>query len=203
METLFLNDEIIGYKTTYVSKLSKDELLRVMEDEIKNQPEIVTDAFNLSAKMTEISDIVDFAIGKCSELAEQSNVVYNEIHSEVWANRISAQNPILNQRVTTVIEGAHYHVHTELNKEGKKFIPHYTFVYYVQMPDNLSGVEGALLIKNTKEDVYVFNPKENDLIILDANTPHSPMGSPNSTKDRMVIAGNVAFANIKKQKSML
>lgn len=203
METLFLNDEIIGYKTTYISNSSKDELLTILEDEIQKQPDVVNEAFNISSKVSEIYDIVDFAINKCTELATEHNIIYNEIHTEIWVNRIRAKTPAPIQKVTTSIEGAHYHVHTELNKNDKKFIPDYTFVYYVQMPNNLSGDEGALLIKNSKDSVYIFNPSETDFIILKADTPHSPLGASNSTKDRMVIAGNVAFAKVKKEKSLL
>jgi hypothetical protein len=33
--------------------------------------------------------------------------------------------------------------------------------------------------------------------------PHSPDKSPNSTKDRVVIAGNVGFEYVKKSKSLI
>jgi hypothetical protein len=203
MEKILLDGETIFYKTPYTSILSKDELLSVIYDEIKKQPDINNEAFNLSAKASEIQDIIQFSVDKCTELAIQDNLTYNEIYTEVWANRVRAKNPAIMQKVTTEVDTAYYHVHTELNLNDKKFIPNYTFVYYVQMPDNLVDVEGALLIKNTKDNVHIYHPQENDFIILNADIPHSPMGSPNSTKDRIVIAGNVAFVNIKKEKTFL
>jgi hypothetical protein len=37
---------------------------------------------------------------------------------------------------------------------------------------------------------------------MEAHTPHSPNTAPNSTLDRIVIAGNVGFDFIKKEKSL-
>jgi hypothetical protein len=67
----------------------------------------------------------------------------------------------------------------------------------------MNGDDGVLyfLGKNGKE--YWLRPEEDDLIIMDADVPHSPNSAPNSTLDRIVMAGNVGFDFIKNQKSLI
>jgi hypothetical protein len=38
---------------------------------------------------------------------------------------------------------------------------------------------------------------------MEADMPHAPNNAPNSTIDRIVLAGNVGFDFIKKQKSII
>ena len=46
-------------------------------------------------------------------------------------------------------------------------------------------------------------PKENDIIIMEGRVPHVPASARKSTKDRIVIAGNVGFEMIKKTNSLI
>ena len=71
------------------------------------------------------------------------------------------------------------------------------------MPDNLSNLDGVLLIEGENKKIYNILPEEDDLIIFDARLPHTPKAAFNSTKDRIVLAGNVGFENIKETKSLL
>lgn len=201
MENVILNGETILYKTTYISKTNQKDLIKILEKEIEKQPLVINEAFSISLKTEGVGDIIDFGIKCCTELFNSNGLVYNERWADIWINRIKNQTTY--QKVVTNTEDAIYHIHTELSNDLKKFKPNYTFVYYVQMPDNLIEHEGALLIKNNKGDVYTYHPKEFDFIIMDADVPHSPMASPNSTKDRLVVAGNIGFLNTKTQKSIL
>lgn len=201
METILLNNESILYKTTYVSDLPMHELITILEKEIEKQPEAKNEAFGISLQTEGVGDIIEFGLKCCTELYTNKNLMYNERWAEIWINRI--KNKTTHQKVVTNSEDAIYHIHTELSSDLNRFIPNYTFVYYVQMPDNLTNLEGALLVKNSKGDVYTYHPKEGDFIIMDAKTPHSPMASPNSTKDRLVVAGNIGFFNNKTERSIL
>lgn len=201
METIILNNEVVLYKTTYISNKSKIELVKILEKEIEIRPHIKNEAFSISMQTEGVKDIIDFGIKCCKEIAVNDKLIYNETWADIWINRI--QNKPFLQKVGTTFETAFYHVHTELSSDLKKFTPNYTFVYYVQMPDNLIDLEGSLLVKNSKGDVHTYHPKENDFIIMKSDVPHAPMGSPNSTKDRLVIAGNIGFLNTKKEKSLL
>jgi hypothetical protein len=201
METILLNGEIILYKTSYISNTKQKDLIKILEKEIEKQPLVINEAFSISLKTEGVDDIIEFGVKCCTELFKNSGLVYNERWADIWINRI--KNETTYQKVVTNPEDAIYHIHTELSNDLKKFKPNYTFVYYVQMPDNLIENEGALLIKNSKGDIYTYHPKEFDFIIMDADVPHSPMASPNSTKDRLVVAGNIGFLNTKTERSIL
>lgn len=83
----------------------------------------------------------------------------------------------------------------------------WTYVFYVQMPNNLLGNEGKLLYKIDKNE-YDILPNEGDIIIFPATLLHKPELSPNSTQDRVVIGGNFVEIDInkllnKKQKTLV
>jgi hypothetical protein len=63
--------------------------------------------------------------------------------------------------------------------------------------------DGVLYIMSKSGKEYFIMPEEDDLIIMEADVPHSPNNAPNSTLDRIVMAGNVGFDFIKKEKSLL
>ena len=79
----------------------------------------------------------------------------------------------------------------------------YTYVHYVQMPDNLEGKDGVLYIEGKYGIIYNILPKENDIIIMEGRIPHVPASAKKSTKDRIVIAGNVGFEMIKKTNTLI
>jgi hypothetical protein len=85
----------------------------------------------------------------------------------------------------------------------KSFIPHYTYVYYIQMPNVMNGEDGVLYFRGKNKKEYWIRPEEDDLIIMEADMPHTPNNAPNSTIDRIVLAGNVGFDFIKKEKSLI
>ena len=60
------------------------------------------------------------------------------------------------------------------------------------MPDNLSNDDGVLYLKGDNKE-YSILPEEGDLIIMKADMPHAPTTALNSSKDRIVLAGNVGL----------
>ncbi len=75
----------------------------------------------------------------------------------------------------------------------------YTWVYYIQTPNNCTGDEGKIYFKQpydyTKDDsnTLKFFPEEGYLYMWDSILGHKPALSPNSTIDRVIIAGNVCL----------
>jgi hypothetical protein len=132
---------------------------------------------------------------------EEKNVInWNMIHSDVWINRVRAQNPVQNK---LYLEGDEkYHTHTFINEYRGIYFPHYTFVYYIQMPDIMHGDDGVLYVQNKNKDVFSIKPEEDDLIIMESWVPHTANTAPSSTIDRIVFAGNVGFESIKKEKTL-
>ena len=71
------------------------------------------------------------------------------------------------------------------------------------MPDNLNGIYGNILFKDMDGNVLNYLPKENEVLVFNSNLSHAPIHSPDSTKNRIVIAGDFIISNDKKIKNNL
>jgi hypothetical protein len=127
-----------------------------------------------------------------------------KINMDTWVNIVRSINPIQIQFKNEELNGIDkYHTHTEIKKQQKSFVPNYTFVYYIQMPDIMTEEDGVLYFRGENKKEYWIRPEEDDLIIMEADMPHAPNNAPNSTIDRIVMAGNVGFDFIKKETSLI
>lgn len=151
-----------------------------------------------------LDEIIQIGINECKKLYNASNKqIYDSINYDCWINVVRSKKPRQIQFKHDKIEGvSKYHTHTELSKQFNGFIPEYTFVYYIQMPDVMDGEDGVLYFKSKDEKEYFIRPEEDDLIIMPADMPHAPNNAPNAKINRIVIAGNVGFELIKKQKTI-
>ena len=83
--------------------------------------------------------------------------------------------------------------HTHTFSDTLKTNLDWSFVYYVQMPDNLNEQEGKILFR-TNEGVEVsYLPQVGDLILFPANLLHKPELNRNSDIERIVYAGGLAM----------
>lgn len=199
MEKIFLDDEIICYKTTYLSKNTNEFLIDKIYKLISEQPDVDRDGYVLLNYEIYFEDIINFGLEQCKELIIERNIKYNDIYKEHWINRVDKKN--IKQLTTN--ETPIFHNHVSISKQNKLPIPDFTYVYYIQLQDNLKNNEAHLMIKNKKGNIYSFLPIQNDFIILDGDVPHSPVPALNSSKDRLVLVGNIAFRNFKKDKTFI
>ncbi len=217
MEKLYFDEETYIWRGKLNRLSDKDSLLKEANWVIESQPDVKTDGFgykkewnnniNFTGEITietKMDEIIQMGIDYCKDLYKERNVVYNKINTDAWVNVVRSTNPVQIQFKHEELKGVDkFHVHTDINKEMKSFIPHYTYVYYVQMPDVMNGEDGVLYFRGKNNKEYWIRPEEDDLIIMEADMPHSPNNAPNSTVDRIVIAGNVGFDYIKKEKSII
>jgi hypothetical protein len=217
MEKLYFDDSTYIWKIKLNKLSDKDTLLKEANIIIESLPNVKTDGYgfikewnqniNFTGEIdikTKMDEIIQIGIDYCKDLYKERNVVYNKINTDAWINVVRSTDPVQIQFKHEELKGVDkYHVHTDINKEIKSFIPHYTYVYYVQMPDVMNGEDGVLYFKGKNEIEYWIRPEEDDLIIMEADMPHSPNNAPNSTIDRIVVAGNVGFDYIKKEKSLI
>lgn len=210
-------------ETTYIWKIKLNKLidksffLKEAHSVIESQPHIKTDGFgykkewnqniNFIGKInieTKLDEIVQIGIDSCKKLYEETNKIYNKINTDAWINVVRSKNPIQMNFKNEDLKGNNkFHTHTDINKETKSFFPHYTYVYYIQMPDVMNGEDGVIYFRGKNKKEYWIRPEEDDLIIMEGDMPHSPNDAPNSTIDRIVMAGNVGFEFIKKEKSLI
>lgn len=69
----------------------------------------------------------------------------------------------------------------------------YTFTYYVQMPNNLKDNQGKIYFKTKSGYELPILPEDGNIFIFPGDLQHKPEINPNSTKPRIVVAGNVAI----------
>jgi hypothetical protein len=117
---------------------------------------------------------------------------FNKVNFDAWVNIVRSKNPVQHK-----LRKKKYHVHTEIQENAGKFFPHYTYVYYIQMPDVMDGEDGVLYFKGEDNNEYWIRPEEDDLIIIPGYLPHSVGLASKSNKDRIVLAGNVGFDMVK------
>lgn len=153
--------------------------------------------FNAEVK-NELDEVRNFGVNKCIDLYGFKN--YTEVITDIWINMVRINPRQLN---ITKESGLIFHAHSDLNRRAGKVIPNYTFVIYVQMPNNLSGEDGVLYLKDIDGKIYNYLPSNGDCIIMDKDTPHVPGYARKSDFDRVVLAGNVTFQKTKTKKSIL
>lgn len=100
-----------------------------------------------------------------------------------------------------------FHEHKK-NKEIPSLGIEWTYTFYIQMPNNLEGIEGHLSFKTEDNKIHSILPEEGDLIIFPSNLLHAPELSPNSTKERIVMGGvytklDIDKTYIKKEKTFI
>lgn len=188
MEKIQLGEHITLYKVNYTPTSSKENILKSVSNLISLQPENdLSDAYTyLNNRFDEIDEIEKKGIEICLEIEGNSNY-----HHDTWVNRVRAKNPV--QRFGAIVLGHPYHNHTEINETMLRYKPKYTYIYYIQMQDNLQEDEGELVLKDMDGNVYSILPKEGEFIIHESNIDHYPKEATKSTKDRIVVAGNVGF----------
>ncbi len=217
MEKLYFDDSTYIWKTKLNRLHDKSILLKEANFIIQSQPDIKTDGFgykkewnndiNFTGEInieTKLDEVIQVGINSCKELYEEKKIVYNKVNTDAWVNVVRANNPVQINFKHEELNGVDkFHVHTDINKEMKSFVPHYTYVYYIQMPDVMNEEDGVLYFRGKNKNEYWIRPEEDDLIIMEADMPHSPNSAPNSNVDRIVIAGNVGFEYIKKEKTFI
>jgi hypothetical protein len=163
--------------------------------------EFTNEFFKKIKTIIELDDIVLFGINTCIELHNSIyNTIYNKIYTDNWINVVKT-NPV--QKIYTRDNEKIFHQHTYLNKINGRIEPDFTYVTYIQMPNNLEGDDGVLFMKDIDGNIYEYLPSEGDCIIMKADVEHTPNHSPKSSLDRIVMAGNVTLRNEKIIKTLL
>lgn len=91
-----------------------------------------------------------------------------------------------------------FHVHTAAinypdTRVNAPILTDWTYCFYVQVPDDLQGNEGTLLLKDKDGKVYATKPEEGDFIFFKGDVEHKPNLSPNSEGTRIAICSNISF----------
>lgn len=189
----------------------KDILISECEKLIKSQPSNKSDGYtyyiNTGLKyhgkidieiINELDKVLHCGLESCIKIYGK---VFNEIKTDSWVNIVRAKNPV--QKNFKSDGNIIFHDHVDLNIKNGLPPPFYTFVSYIQMPNNLMGDDGVLFIQDVDKKVFTILPEEGDILIMKGDLPHSPNVAPNSDFDRIVLAGSVRMDFSKLNKSMI
>lgn len=190
---------------------NKSKMLSECEDLIKRMPTVNTDgyAYYINNKLDyinsvniEIKNELDLlmvkGINACIELFEEP---FNEIKTDTWVNVVRCKDPV--QKNFKKDGSLAFHNHVDLNIQNKLPPPFYTYVCYIQIPNNLSGDDGVLFMEDVDKKVFSILPEEGDIIVMKGDLPHVPNYALNSTVDRIVLAGSVRMDLSKQTKSLI
>ena len=217
LEKIYFDNSTFIWKSKLNLSNHKDLILKEALDVVHGAPDykkhtdaylyIFNDSVNFNGNLTinsRLDRICQYGIDICESIyKEEFNLDFNKVSTEAWVNIVRSKNPVQSQFKHDVIKHINkYHSHTELNEKMKVFIPTYTYVYYIQMPNIMENEDGVLYFKGQNEKEYWIRPEEDELIIMPGSMPHAPNNAPESTIDRIVMAGNVGFQFVKKQKSL-
>ena len=114
---------------------------------------------------------------------ESSSRQVENFYSSTWIYKSTSSN-----------KEAAFHDHQNFSPYELSQPTSYTWVYYLQMPDNLEGDQGKILFSRDKNESTALKilPQDGDIIIFPSDLPHKPLLNPHSTKNRLVVAGNIA-----------
>jgi hypothetical protein len=212
MEKIWFDNSTYIWKTKLNMLNNKENLLKtVYKIEDSNPTSKNIDAYPYDTNIdNKFDEIIDKSLDICKSLYIETGNIYNNFYADAWINIVRSKTPVQpsfvkeHTDVYHLSEGnAKYHTHTEIKKKQKSFFPHYTWVYYIQMPDIMEGDDGALYIKGENDKEYWIRPENDDLIIMEGYLPHAPNNAPKSNIDRIVFAGNVGFEFTKNSKSII
>jgi hypothetical protein len=90
-----------------------------------------------------------------------------------------------------------YHIHTMLGKQYEDpnhlILSDYSWTYYLDVPNIVSGVEGHLSFKDGNSEPTSFLPEKGYLYSFPSYLSHRPNEAPQSTNKRMVGVANIKF----------
>jgi hypothetical protein len=190
---------------------NKNRLILECENLVKSKPKVNTDGYayyiNNGLKyngkidieiINELDKVLHYGINSCIDIHREE---FNEIKMDSWVNVVRAKNPVQKNYKTN---GAlMFHNHVDLNILNKLPPPLYTFVCYIQMPNNLINDDGVLFMEDIDKKIYSILPNEGDILIMKGDLPHVPNYALNSSLDRIVLAGSIRMDFSKLNKSLI
>jgi hypothetical protein len=186
---IILDNEVIAYSYEFIPKYSKEDIINSISDLTSTMPHIKTDGYIFNQLKEEFKDVYGFCSDVCVKLSRENLIHYDNFKLHKWIS-ILRSNPVQPMELDVENKEPTYHNHKEIAERSGNTPPTYSFVYYVQMPDNLSGIDGNILFKNKHNSVLKYLPKQNEVLVFKSSLPHAPIHAKDSTKNRIVLAGD-------------
>jgi predicted 2-oxoglutarate/Fe(II)-dependent dioxygenase YbiX len=99
---------------------------------------------------------------------------------------------VYTQRKGFNLEWMHQHIQVHPPNRSN-ILSDYTFTFYLQTTDEISGDEGCIVFEDENKKRYKFLPEVGDIFIFPADIRHTAIPTPNSKKNRIVYAGSLCI----------
>jgi len=177
------------FEMDYVPKHPKEDLIRKLyrnthfhrwEDLRVEKPGIQS---SMKLRSPEIVEIIDMSRLMVQQIQRDRRLLYSDTLESHWIYISGSDNPY-----------APWHKHHHV-AEVENIEPHWTYVFYAEMPEKLEGTDGRLYFRmdHDPQTEYWILPKENTFLVFPSLLDHKPETAQKSTKSRIVMAGNYFF----------
>ena len=185
--------DTVSFYITNLSTINNFELIKDLKFNMKVNKKTSIESYNEPG-------IQSYIILKTKTIENLNNKIYKKIFNFLNYN-LNDINPYLSTEWVYVStknnNWSRFHTHTF--SDTLKTNLDWSFVYYVQMPDNLNEQEGKILFR-TNEGVEVsYLPQVGDLILFPANLLHKPELNRSSDIERIVYAGAFTILDYNKE----
>lgn len=177
------------FEMDYVPKHPKEDLIKKLyrnthfhrwEDLRVEKPGIQS---SMKLRSPEIAEIIDMSRLMVQQIQRDRRLLYSDTLESHWIYISGNDNPY-----------APWHKHHHV-AEVENIEPHWTYVFYAEMPETLEGTDGRLYFRmdHDPQTEYWILPKENTFLVFPSLLDHKPETAQKSTKSRIVMAGNYFF----------
>lgn len=199
---IILNGKPIAFSLEYIPVFSKDDILESVINMISKMTHVKSDGFIFDTPKKEFEDIYEFCSKVCRSLCDENSIEVKKVLLHKWVS-VLRSNPVQPMELDVENKEPTYHNHRDIAIRSRNIIPTYSFVYYLQMPNNLSGIDGHILFKDYDGNVLKYLPKENEVLVFKSDISHAPIHAKNSTHNRIVLAGDFVIDNSKDIKTLI
>jgi predicted 2-oxoglutarate/Fe(II)-dependent dioxygenase YbiX len=176
MNSIKLSDKYTIYIDRYNNDYHIDEFLKYTELNDKLAFDNSSNSVNIEIH-TPCFNSVNNQIKKLIE--ETENVKFVNYSEHYW---------VYTQTKGFNMEWMHQHI--QVHPPGRsKILSDYTFTFYLQTTNEISGDEGCIVFEDENKKRHKFLPEVGDIFIFPSDLKHTAMPTPNSEKKRIVYAG--------------
>lgn len=183
IEQFRLSEKYSVYKAIYEGVYTKENFLQRSSENEK--------VYHSKSFKTENS--LDIQI-QCPEFKSVDSQVIQILteHMGVNSSRVAQSSWIYIQVPEFNMEWMHTHEYLE-SSNRTNLRTQWTYVFYIQIPENMIPGDGDLLFKTEDQILHRFVPREKEILIFPGDLPHIAMPSQSGRIDRVVYAGNLNF----------
>jgi len=188
IEPYKLSEKYTIYKLKYNGIFSKEDFLkRVFQNKSLYAVEKTKrdNSLLIYIDCNEFQNLENFV---CDTISSYFNINTSYKAKSSW---IYTQNQDFNMNWMHTHEYLHSSNNTNLKTE-------YTFVFYIQIPNDIKNGEGDIVFKTEDNILHRFTPTEFDIFIFSGDLPHMAIPTQNSKTERIVYASNLSFDFTKK-----